>query len=35
MCSVRRHSKTTVIPRPGEVHSIYNCTGAYVHQVPL
>ena len=24
-----------VIPRPDEVHSICNCRGAYVHQVPL
>ena len=24
-----------VTPRPDEVHSICNCRGAYVHQVPL
>ena len=24
-----------VTPRPDEVHSTYNCNGAYVHQVPL
>ena len=25
----------SITPRPDEVHSTYNCKGAYVHQVPL
>ena len=27
--------RQNVIPRPDEVHCTCNCTGAYVHQVPL
>ena len=27
--------RSPVTPRPDEMHSICNCMGAYVHQVPL
>ena len=29
------HNVFHVTPRPDEVHSICNCRGTYVHQVPL
>ena len=39
VCSFRRRNVLKeggfVTPRPDEVHSTYNCKGAYVHQVPL